>query len=223
MVRLINRENMNKLGGLLKSFFRFQRNHTHMLNINYPKVRPCIFVLWHGQQFSVYGLEDIPNTNIMISTSADGQIIAEAVEMLGFKTVRGSTARRGSVSATMQLIERLKNNEYAVLTVDGPRGPARKVKGGVVKIAKTAGVPIVPMCWYSGQFNFVAMPSWDKMTSPFGPTWIVNLYGEPIYVDKDMPDEDDHLIIEKIQTSLEEVERRAPEAYAKARRDKAWK
>lgn len=33
--------------------------------------------------------------------------------------------------------------------VDGPRGPAKIAKDGAIKIAKMAGVPVVPVYWYS--------------------------------------------------------------------------
>jgi lysophospholipid acyltransferase (LPLAT)-like uncharacterized protein len=149
----------------------------------------------------------------MISNSVDGEIVAQGTEMLGFKTVRGSTGRKGSIIATRQLIERLGAGECAAITVDGPRGPAKWVKGGIVKIAKAAGAPIVPVFWYGEQLNLITLPSWDKMKIPIGPTKTINICGDPIYVPPDLPDGDDHLIIEKIQTSMEDLEKRAADVY----------
>jgi len=223
MVRLINQKNYDKLGLLIKGFFGFQRHFTHIRNINYPELNSCIFALWHAHQFSLFGLEDKGHTNIMISNSADGEIVAMGVEMLGFKTVRGSTGRKGSITATKQLIERLQNNEFAAIMVDGPRGPARKVKGGIVRIAKNANVPIIPMIWYCPQKNFITLPSWDKMSSPIFDCKILNIYGEPIYVDPNTYDEDEKPIIDKIQASLEDLEKRAPELYKEAKKNKLWK
>ncbi len=222
MVRLVSHDTTKIVGSLLKTYFTVHSWFTDIAEINNNALHPCVYALWHGHQFGIWAIPDKPHTSIMISNSADGEIVAQGVEMLGFKTVRGSTGRRGSVGATKQLIELLQAGECAAITVDGPRGPARKVKGGIVKIAKTSGAPIVPMFWYSDQFNLVSLNNWDKMTFPVGPTRSIALYGDPIYVDKNLPDEDDHLIIDKIQASLEDLEKRAPEAYKQAKKDKLW-
>ena len=95
----------------------------------------------------------------MISNSDDGKIIATVVENMGFKTVRGSSNRKGCVSGTMQMVERLKAGECGAIMVDGPRGPLREVKNGIIKIAKLTNAPIVPVVWYCPQFNFVKLPS----------------------------------------------------------------
>ena len=201
MVRLISRNNYDKLGLLIKMYFSFQKHFTWIKNVNHPCIKPCIYALWHAHQFCVFGIPEKEKLNIMISSSLDGEIIAKGVEMLGMKTVRGSTGRHGSVSGTMQMLDRLAEGECAAITVDGPRGPARKVKGGIVKIAKNANVPIVPVVWYAKQWNFVQLPSWDKMTAPIGPVNLINLYGEPIYAEGD-----DDEVMEKIQKSLEDLE-----------------
>jgi lysophospholipid acyltransferase (LPLAT)-like uncharacterized protein len=203
MVRLISRKNYDKLGVLIKAYFGFQKHFTWIKNVNHPGIKPCIYALWHAHQFCVFGIPEKENLSIMISSSLDGEIIASGVEMLGIKTVRGSTGRYGSVSGTMQLIDRLTEGECGAITVDGPRGPAGKVKGGIVKIARKANVPIVPVVWHSNQWNFFRLPGWDKMTAPFGPANLVNLYGEPIYAEGD-----DNSVMEKIQKSLEDLEKR---------------
>ncbi len=218
MVRLISKENMERLGGLLKIYFKFQAPITHCVEINNRQLRPCIYAVWHGNQFGIYGLQNKDKTNVMISNSMEGEIVARATEMLGFKTVRGSTGRQGNIAATKQMIERLEAGECAILMVDGPRGPAKKVKGGIFKIAKATNVPIVPMTWYSDQINFCTAPSWDKMTFPIGPTKDICLFGDPIYVQ----DKEESEVFAQIQASLEDLDQRAPQVYKQAKKDKLW-
>ena len=156
----------------------------------------------------------------MISNSADGEIIARTVEKWGFKVVRGSSARKGCVTSTMQLITRLKEGECAALMVDGPRGPLHKVKGGAIKLAKETGAPIVPMHWYSPEKTFISLPSWDKMKTPLGLCHIINIYGNPIYVN---PEDDEAEVAQRVKASFEDIEKRAPEEFQKAKKLKLWK
>ncbi|MDR1167294.1 MAG: DUF374 domain-containing protein [Heliobacteriaceae bacterium] len=218
MVRLLNDNTIKKMAFLLKAYFKAHAPITHCVEVNNQQLTPCVYAVWHGNQFGIYGLQNKGKVNIMISKSLDGEIVAQGTEMLGFKNVRGSSGRQGSVSATKQLIERLLAGECAVLMVDGPRGPAGKVKGGIVKIARAANAPIVPMTWYSPQINFVKLRSWDKMTLPVGPVKAVCLYGDPIYAG----DDEEQVVIGKIQASLDDIQKRAPEVYKQARKDKLW-
>lgn len=219
MVRLVSEKNMEKLGRLLKAYFRFQAPITHCVEINNQQLKPCIYALWHGNQCAIYGLRDKGNVSVLVSNSMDGEMVARGAEMLGFKTARSSTGKPDAAAAVKQLIDRLKEGECAAITVDGPRGPAGKAKGGIVKMAKAANAPIVPMTWYSPQFNFVTLPTWDKMTLPFGATKDICLYGDPIYVGQE---DDEKEVFAKIQASLDDIEHRAPEVYRQAKKDKLW-
>ncbi len=220
MVRLVNGKNIGKIASGVYRFLKIQEIFTHIIELNNPLISPCIYAMWHENQMCIHGVEDKGNLNVLISNSADGEIIAKTVENWGFKVVRGSSARKGCISSTMQLITRLKNGECAAIMVDGPRGAIHKIKCGVIKLAKETGAPIIPVCWYSSQKTFVTIPSWDKMKIPIGPCKIVNLYGAPIYISKNDSDED---IAKHVETSLKELSSRIVEEYAKARELKLWK
>lgn len=221
MVRLINNKNVDFLASVVYRLMRFQEYFTRIANVNYQAKEPCIYAMWHAHQFCLHGIPKRSKLNILISNSKDGDIIARAVEKWGFKVVRGSTGRKGSIEGAMQLIERLKAGESAAIMVDGPRGPAKKVKGGIVKLAKMAGVPIVPVYWYSPQKNFLTLPSWDKMKTPFLLTKIINIYGNPINVTS-TNDNDEELYFKMIQNSLEDLERRIPDIYKEVKNQLRW-
>lgn len=207
---------------LAKSFMQIQKHFTHMLEINNKELKPCIYAMWHSDQFCVYGVEDKAHLSILISKSADGEIVSYATESLGFKTVRGSSKKKGAIESTMHMIDLLKKGETVAITVDGPSGPLHKVKNGVIKIAQMSGAPIVPVCWYSEDKTFIKLPSWDKMTSPIGNCRILNLYGEPIYVPSELTAEELEDYKEKLRTSLLELQERVPAEYKKARKARLW-
>lgn len=192
---------------------------TYLAEYNNPGKTPCVYVMWHGNQFCVHGIPDREKLNILVSNSLDGDIIAEGCRFLGYKTCRGSSQRKGAVSGTLSMIDRLKNGENIAIMVDGPRGPLYKVKSGAIVLAREAKVPIVPVHWYSPNPTFIKLPSWDKMTSPFGPCWLLNVYGEPIYTDGKTNEE----VAEEIEKSLMNLIDIAPEKYKEAKKLKLWK
>lgn len=216
MVRLAQKNDVERITDFVVGYFNFQKHFTHIVPVNYPDVGPCIYALWHKHQFCLYGVPNKNKINVMISYSKDGEIIAKSIERtFGFKTVRGSKGRKGSIEATKQMIEALKRGECGAITVDGPLGPLYEVKEGIVKIAKLAGVPIVPVIWYSSNFNLIKLPSWDKMEVPILDVRLINLYGEPIYVPADGDDEADEKIRLKLQEAMLDLFEKAPEEYKK--------
>lgn len=222
MVRLINDSNIDFLANTAYRLMRLQEFFTHIHEYNNPNLKPCIYAMWHANQFLVHGLEDKANTSILVSNSIDGEVIARAVEKWGFKVVRGSAGKKGAVESTMQMLTRLKNGECVGIMVDGPHGPLHKVKNGAVKLAQMSGAPIVPAHWYSPQKTFINLPSWDKMTTPLGDCKILNLYGEPIYVNENATDEELSAAKENIKTQLLNLEAKAPEIYNEAKKQKLW-
>jgi len=221
MVRLLDGENVERVSNLVYRIFRLQEFFTHIVEVNHPDgVSPCIYAMWHCHQMCIHGVQNRSKLNVLISRSRDGEIIARVVEKWGFKTIRGSKGKQGAVEASMKMIEALKAGENCAMMVDGPKGPARVVKDGVVKIAKMAQVPIIPIYWYSENFNFATFPSWDKLRMPILDTKLINIYGDPIYVDENSDTEE---IRQKLQESLEEIERKAPKAYNEVYQFGLWK
>lgn len=207
---------------LAKGFMQIQKYFTHIVEINNKELKPCIYAMWHSDQFCIYGVQDRGHLSVLVSKSADGEIVAYATESLGFKTVRGSSGKKGAIESTMQMIELLEQGETIAITVDGPNGPLHKVKNGVIKIAQKTGAPIVPVCWYSNNPTFIHLPSWDKMTTPVGDTRILNLYGEPIYVPAELTPEQMEEYKEKLRNSLLDLQSRIPEEFQKAKAEKLW-
>ena len=202
MVRLINDGNIDFLANTAYSMMRLQEKFTHIYEYNNPNISPCIYAMWHANQFLVHGIEDKKHLSILISNSIDGEIVARAVEKWGFKVVRGSSGKKGAVESTMQMLHRLKEGECVGIMVDGPSGPLHKVKNGAIKLAQ--------------------MPSWDKMKTPFGDCKILNIYGNPIYVKPEATSEELALVKDEVKTQLLKLEDIAPEIYNEAKKQKKW-
>jgi lysophospholipid acyltransferase (LPLAT)-like uncharacterized protein len=141
-----------------------------------------IYAFWHEHMLMpayLYGQADI---HVLISRHADGQLIAEIVERLGFRTVRGSTTR-GGVEALREMVK-LGRTGHLAITPDGPRGPRRQVQPGVVYLASRTGLPVVPFSY--GYERAWRAKSWDRFAvpRPFSKAVCVSL--DPIFVPPDV-------------------------------------
>ncbi len=172
--------------------------------INYPKEK-CVFALWHAHQCGVFSCNLERKTAIMVSNSKDGEIISRAANAMGVETVRGSH-QRGGAKATYELIKRIKEEDVnGAITIDGPKGPNRVVKKGIIEIAKLANVPIVPAVWWSKDITFLKFKSWDEFRFPLIGTRLVMLFGDPIYLPENLTDEDIENVRQEIENSLNEL------------------
>ncbi|MBP3821030.1 DUF374 domain-containing protein [bacterium] len=218
MVRLINNKNIPVIANFAYRILKIQEFFTYIRNWGHPDIEQCIYVMWHANQFSVHGLPNRSKTNVLISTSLDGQIVATVCENWGFKVCRGSAGNKGAISSTLKMLGRLKEGDNVAIMVDGPRGPYHSVKKGAITLSKESGIPIVPVYWYSEDFTFRKLPSWDKMICPIGPCRILNIYGKPIY-SQNKTEED---LINEVKNSLLKLEESAGEIYKEAKRQKLW-
>lgn len=172
--------------------------------INYPEEK-CIFALWHAHQCGVFSCNQNRKTVIMVSSSNDGEIISRAANAMGVETVRGSKTR-GGVKASLELIKKIDlENMNGALTIDGPKGPNRVVKKGIIEIAKMAKVPIVPAIWWSRQKTFLKFNSWDEFRFPLIGTKLVMKFGEPVYVPQNLDEKETEKIRLKIENDLKEL------------------
>lgn len=223
MVRVFHNIDTKKVADIIYAIFKMQSYMTFFENVNHPEVKSCVYAIWHAHQCCAYGLPDRGNVYVMISRSRDGNIIASVTERLGLKVVHGSKGKKGATEATLQMITELKNGKRGAIMVDGPNGPAKVCKDGIVKIAKLAQVPIIPVYMYSANPTCLKFPTWDKFRLPFSFTNLINLYGEPIYVDKNNTEEQDEQIRLRVEKSLEELEKQAPRKYKEVYRFGIWK
>ena len=115
MVRLFEDDAAKKVAKLIYAIFHFQERFTHIVRVDFPDVTPCIYAMWHRNQMCIYGNPDFGKINVMVSRSKDGEMIANVIEHMGFKTIRGSKGKEGAVEASVQLIDALKKGENGAM------------------------------------------------------------------------------------------------------------
>lgn len=140
--------------------------------------RPAALAFWHGRLLGLLMDRLGCGAVAMASRSSDGALAAGALVGAGVKVARGSTQKGGlEALAEMEAIVRA-GAPFAALTVDGPRGPWRKVKPGIVTIARRLEVPLVPASFSCRSARVLG--SWDRLVLPRPFTRIVAEYGDPI-------------------------------------------
>jgi lysophospholipid acyltransferase (LPLAT)-like uncharacterized protein len=100
---------------------------------------------------------------VMISQSRDGERVTRVAERLRWRVIRGSSSR-GGARALLQMVRVLREPVLVGHLVDGPRGPRRELKPGLVLMAQRSGAVLVPTV-YSTRWKWCA-PSWDRLQIP---------------------------------------------------------
>ncbi len=156
-----------------------------------------ILTLWHSRIFYLfYYFRNRPDLHLLISPSADGDLLARLAHLMGYSVIRGSTFKN-SFTAARQLIAALKKNENIIVIADGSRGPRHKAQPGTVAIARITGSPLIPMTYNAKRK--IELDSWDRFLLPLPFTLCALNFGPPIMLPRDA----DKDIVEKRLLALE--------------------
>jgi len=119
---------------------------------------------------------------VLISRHRDGRLIAAAVRPFGIEVVHASSSQ-GGAAGLRGLARILAGGGVAVITPDGPRGPARVAAPGVAQLAALTGVPVLPCAVASSRMRLAR--SWDRMRFPLPFARGVAVVGAPVAVPRD--------------------------------------
>ena len=119
---------------------------------------------------------------VLISRHRDGRLIANAVRPFGIDVVHASSSK-GGAAGLRGLARILEAGGVAVITPDGPRGPARVAAPGIAQLAALAGVPVLPCAVASTRMRLAG--SWDRMRFPLPFARGFAVVGAPVAVARD--------------------------------------
>lgn len=126
----------------------------------------AVLVLWHDRLFFApvisQRLLERP-VCALISASKDGGWLEAFYRMMGIRSVRGSSSRRGA-EALVGLARAMRAGAHAGVTPDGPKGPRRVFKPGVLALARISRRPVVLLgIRYHRAWR---LRSWDRFALP---------------------------------------------------------
>lgn len=123
-----------------------------------------ILAFWHAHLLLMLHSRYRRPITVMISQSKDGEMIARVFDWYGVESARGSSTRGGG-AALRELMRAARAGHNVVFTPDGPRGPARVLKDGVVYAAQATGLPVVPIAFAAKKKSFSAPGTgWSSRT-----------------------------------------------------------
>lgn len=125
----------------------------HVRAENIEQTPQYILAFWHAHLLLMLHSRWKPPISVIISQSKDGEIIARVFDWYGVDSARGSSTRGGG-QALRELIRVAREGKNIVFTPDGPKGPARVVKEGVVYAAQATALPIVPIAFAAKKKSF---------------------------------------------------------------------
>jgi lysophospholipid acyltransferase (LPLAT)-like uncharacterized protein len=169
---------------------------------------PWIAAMWHGRMVAMMPIRGHRSRGfqVLVSPSEDGSLAQRALRRFGYRIVRGSLSR-GGARALREMNELLAGGAQLVVTPDGPRGPRHDINVGIAWLARSSGVPILPVG--IGVDRAWRLRSWDRFTIPKPFARLCVAYGEPIVVAADASDDSLEEVASRVRTEVLAVERAA--------------
>jgi lysophospholipid acyltransferase (LPLAT)-like uncharacterized protein len=158
-----------------------------------------VYIFWHEYILLPLAFRGHCNLTMLLSQHRDAEILSRMACHLGFEFVRGSTSRRGGVTAIRQLLRRSRRLHLAI-TPDGPRGPRRQLAPGAVYLASRLGLPLVVMGF--GYDRPWRLASWDRFALPRPYSRVRAVISPKVYVPPDLDRKGVKHFREKIQRLL---------------------
>lgn len=146
-----------------------------------------LFAVWHDVLFFPLLVAKPQHMSALTSRHQDGSYVAEILRLLNIQPFRGST-NRGGAQALRQLLDAAEQ-QHITLTPDGPRGPRREMKDGIVFLASRTGLPIVPAA-FSCRRGIRLKGTWTDMLLPLPFTTAYCILGEPIHIPAELTREE---------------------------------
>lgn len=169
------------------------------------------YALWHQNIIAAIFSHMNQKFTMIVSESNDGELVAQTCINLGHLPARGSSTRGGQ-RAMKEMIKNIQNGHPGCITVDGPKGPAREVKFGIIDVAKLTNLPIVPLSPYPKHF-WSFKKSWDQFRIPMPFSKILIVIGEPIVIDRKLAKEDYPRVANEIAQAIDLGESKAQEYF----------
>ena len=145
----------------------------------YEAGRPIVYLLWHEVLLPLLWHHRGQGVVIVVSENRDGQYLSDFARVLGYRSIRGSSSK-GAARALLGAVRELQAGCSVAFTPDGPRGPRRELKPGVVAAARRGGAVIVPV---NAQADRAwRLDSWDRFLIPKPGARVTVTYGRPFEV-----------------------------------------
>jgi hypothetical protein len=122
-----------------------------------------ILAFWHSRFLMMPYAYSGGRITVLLSRHRDAEMLARMIARFGLDTSRGSSTDSGA-AALRDILRKVRTGFDVGIAPDGPRGPRRRAKPGVIDIARLTGLPIVPVAFSAAPAR--RLRSWDRSLVP---------------------------------------------------------
>ncbi|MCA1732666.1 MAG: DUF374 domain-containing protein [Acidobacteria bacterium] len=123
------------------------------------------------------------------------------------------SSTRGGQAALREMIRMARSGERLAFTPDGPTGPRRIAKPGVIQAAQLSGLPIVPAAIVAERRRL--LDSWDRFQIPRPFSRTLFLYEKPIEVPRNLTPEGFEAKRLELEQVMHELVRKGEEEFSR--------
>ncbi|MFW5802085.1 MAG: lysophospholipid acyltransferase family protein [Spirochaeta sp.] len=158
-----------------------------------------IFGIWH--EFSVIGIYWYRHQRAaaLVSDSWKGDVLSRIMHHFGFRAYRTNSGgkERGGIkqhgAGVLGFIRYLREGHDGTIAMDGPLGPARQAKPGILHIAAKSGNFIIPAGAYFS--HAIRLKNrWDNYQIPLPFSRLHLVFGEPFEIPDDFRSREPEII-----------------------------
>ncbi len=168
-----------------------------------PEKAPVVAAFWHRNVLIGAHYYRDRRFAAAVSRSPDGDRIAALLTALGYRPAPRGSSTRGGAAALRELFKLVHSGTTVSVQPDGPQGPARVSKLGIITLARLSRRPITPV-------GFAAWPrlrfrSWDGLLLPLPFARVICRYAKPIPVPPDADDDEQERLRKALDKALNDL------------------
>lgn len=197
---------------LFRALFATLRTRLHLAAPDYSPIKErdpehCTLVcLWHDGILGPIFCQPPVNSAALVSQHYDGSIIADVLDAVHIRPIRGSSSK-GGAAAVRQMLAAV-DRYHVVIATDGPRGPRRVVKDGIVYLASHSGRPIIPTV-FAVAWAWRPRGRWTDLVMPFPFSRAVIISGPPMWIPQGLTPQELAPWRDCVQAAMDELQSRA--------------
>lgn len=171
-----------------------------------PHEECYLYCVWHDGLLGAMFCGRSRKMAALTSRHADGEYVAEVMDAVGIQPIRGSS-NHGGATAVKEMMNAAEKFDITI-TPDGPRGPRRVLKPGIVFLASQSGRRIVPVA-FSARRAWKPRGKWTDLVVPKPFTTCYALGGEPFRVPPNLSKEQLEPYVQELQRRMDALQERA--------------
>lgn len=161
---------------------------------------PHLGAFWHRNALiAAYVFRD-RGFSAPVSRSRDGNLVTQLLLGLGYGPPARGSSSQGGAAALRALTRMIEQGITISIQTDGPRGPARVSKDGIVSLARMTGRPISPMAFSARPC--VRFRSWDGTLLPLPFARVSCSHGAGVRVPQDTEPQEEEAIRAELDREL---------------------